>query len=116
MPGTSHDQLAAQWMVTRGFLKGRAFQGRNPGHLVGRAVHDSNPIIWFKDASFREADFSFPIHFVCLAPMIPTATLGKVLLCDRDRFAVDPAWKGFAKDSTFANPLPLELLPIVLSR
>jgi hypothetical protein len=62
MPGTSHDQLAPEWMASRGFLKGRAFHGRNLGYLVGRTVHDSNPIIRFKDASFREAVIPLKTH------------------------------------------------------
>jgi hypothetical protein len=52
-------------------------------------------MIRFKNASFREADFSFPIHFVCPAAMRLTGTLREVLVCSRDQFTVDPAQWGF---------------------
>jgi hypothetical protein len=42
-------------------------------------------------AKGSEADFSFPIHSVCPAPISFTAAFREVLLCCRDHLTVDPA-------------------------
>jgi hypothetical protein len=54
--------------------------------LVGRTVHDSNPIIRFKDASFREADYE------------PSRWRGGRFAC-RDEGGPDTAALGVLKDN-----------------
>jgi hypothetical protein len=51
----------------------------------------------------RKADFSFPIHSACAAPMMRTGALREILVCSRDHFAGDPAQRGVAADSTPGN-------------